>query len=116
VKQIEYSHEETSFIALIRFWPKEMIKQLKKLAKNYEIIIYTILPSEVMEKVYKLDPEFEDIISHTLCFEHLVYYNGYPHKDLALLAENRTQNLDKDDDEEDPVCSEIIVIDTLDSE
>ena len=69
-----------------------------------------------MDKVYRLDPEFADIISHTLCFEHLVYQDGYPCKDLALLAENRTQNLEINDEEEAPVCSEIIVIDTSDSE
>jgi hypothetical protein len=45
----------------------------------------------------------------------LVYQDGYPCKDLALLAENRTQNLETADDEEAPTCSEIIVIDTLDS-
>jgi hypothetical protein len=68
-----------------------------------------------MHQIYKLDPEFEDIVSHTLCFEQLVYQDGYPCKDLALLAENRTQNLEVSEDEEPPACSEIIVIDTLDS-
>ena len=53
-----------------------------------------------MDKIYKLDPEFADIISHTLCFEQLVFQDGYPCKDLALLAENRTQNLEAQDDEE----------------
>ena len=69
-----------------------------------------------MDKVYALSPEFTDIISHTLCFEHLVYQDGYPCKDLALLAENRTQSVEATEDEEAPVCSEIIVIDTLESE
>jgi hypothetical protein len=116
VKQIEYNLGDASYIALIKIWPKELLKQLKKLAKNYEIIIYTVLPMDVMKKVFLLDPEFADIISHTLCFEHLVYQDGYPCKDLALLAENRTQNLEPEDDDEAPVCSEIIVIDTLDNE
>lgn len=68
-----------------------------------------------MDKVFELDPEFADVISHVLCFENLAYQEGYPVKDLALLAENRTQNLVTTDDEEPPTCSEIIVIDTLDS-
>ena len=84
----------------MKIWTQGLIKQLKKLAKNYEIIIYTILPTDVMDKIYKLDPEFADIISHTLCFEQLVFQDGYPCKDLALLAENRTQNLEAQDDEE----------------
>ena len=114
VKQFEYNHEEINYVALIKVWPQGLIKQLKKLAKNYEIVIYTILPKVIMDQVYSLDPEFLDIISHTLCFENLVYQDGYPCKDLALLAENRTQNIKCEDDEEVQV-SEIIVIDTLDS-
>lgn len=59
-------------------------------------------------------PDICDHISHSLCYGELVFQDGYAIKDLSFLAENRTQNLTPDNEDEEPVPSEIMVIDTLD--
>ena len=65
-----------------------------------------------MNEIYALDGSFQDLISHTLCLDHLVHYNELVCKDLGLLVQNRTIDLsnDEDYDEIEDAC-EIIVID-----
>ena len=55
-------------------------------------------------------PGIEDYISHSLCYEDLVFSEdeGLAYKDLALLAHNRLSH--HVEENEDP--SEIMVIDT----
>ena len=68
-----------------------LLAQLKKLTKYYELVIYTILPREIVNQFYNLVPGIEDYISHTLCYEDLTFSeaDGLAYKDLALLAHNR---------------------------
>jgi len=70
-------------------------------------------------------PEIEDVISHSLCYEELmfdVFDGGYACKDLFHLAENRTINIQPDADEDEhhaqkPLTPcEVIVVDVLDSQ
>ena len=91
-----------------------LLKQLRKLSKYYEIVIYTILPEQVMEEIYAIDGSFHDLISHTLCLENMVHYNNFVCKDLGLLVDNRTINLVEGEDDNE--CCEIIVVDVNASE
>lgn len=68
-----------------------------------------------MNQIYKLDRELEELISHTLCLEQMVQYEGYICKDLSLLVQNRTVDLIKESEEDDMVASEIMVIDVVTS-
>ena len=67
-----------------------------------------------MDQIYALDGAFDELISHTLSYDHLVNYNNYVCKDLGLLIENRTVNLTNSEDEFDN--SEVIVVDVAASE
>jgi hypothetical protein len=87
-----------------------LLAQIKKLTKNYELVIYTILPRDIVNQFYDLVPGIEDFISHTLCYEDLTFSeaDGLAYKDLALLSHNRLSHHTNEND--DP--SEIMVIDT----
>lgn len=72
-----------------------LVQQLQKLVKYYELIVFTILPREIVNKFYNLVPGLSDLISHTLCYEELTFSeeNGQVYKDLSLISENRIINL-----------------------
>jgi hypothetical protein len=75
---------------VMRIWPDSLNRMIKKLAKHYELIIYTILPKEAMNQVYEFYPAIEKIISHTLCGEDIEYnenaFSRSAVKDLNYLA------------------------------
>ena len=66
-----------------------------KLAKYYELIIYTILPTEVIKEIYKLVPGIENYISQTLTYENLTFCddNFLVYKDISFLSHNRVTNI-----------------------
>lgn len=68
---------------------------MRRLSKYYEIIIFSILPLNIIHQIYQLIPEIDDCISFTLSYEDLEYQDGCACKDLGLLAENRSINLKK---------------------
>lgn len=80
---------------MIRFWPSTLLNHIQKLAQYYEIIIYTILPQEVVNEIYKLVPGIENYISHTLTYENLTFCddNNLVYKDISFLADNRVKNI-----------------------
>ena len=87
---------------------------MQKLIKYYEIIIYTILPRNIVNEIFKLIPNFEECVSYTLCYEELTFSeDGTVCKDLALLSHNRTSHheLYQEPKQEDYELSEIMVID-----
>ena len=67
IKQLKCLIDNQICAVLIRLWPFGLLTQLQKLQKVYEIIIFTILPREIMNQVYKLCPGLSDVIAHTLC-------------------------------------------------
>jgi hypothetical protein len=87
-----------------------LLYHLDKLAKYYELVVYTILPKVILEQVYDKIPGIRDLISHSLCYEDLIYDGDYACKDLGYLAQNRTINIVPGDDE-DMTISEIMVSD-----
>ena len=83
-----------------------LVNHLKKLAINYELVVYTILPRDTINQIYALIPNVHEIISHTLCYEDMffeIFDGGFACKDISLLADNRSN------------C-ELIVVDVLDSQ
>lgn len=62
----------------------------------YELVIYTILPREIVNNFLDLVPDIKALISHAVCYEELVFDHeqGQVYKDIALLANNRTVALD----------------------
>ena len=49
------------------------IKHLKKLAKYYELVVYTILPGDILEQIFDMVPGIRDVISHSLCYNELIF-------------------------------------------
>ena len=72
-------------------WPLKLVAQLTKLARNYELIVYTILPSEIVSQIYDKVPELRLLVSHTLTYEDMTFSeeNFVAYKDIGLLASNR---------------------------
>mmetsp|Transcript_24419 Transcript_24419/g.37852 ORF Transcript_24419/g.37852 Transcript_24419/m.37852 type:complete len:144 (+) Transcript_24419:3998-4429(+) len=114
VKQFKCMIDSQPYIAVIKIFPKTLLAHLKKLSRFYEIIIYSILPMEILKQIYALHPDLKDVINHTLSYENLIYDNNYACKDLGFLYENRMENIQQEDGEE-PTPSEIMVIDSLNS-
>ena len=71
-----------------------LIKHLKKLAKYYELVVYTILPRDILEQIFGMVPGIRDIISHSLCYDELMFDGTTAWKDLSYLAMNRKINTD----------------------
>ena len=86
---------------------------LEKIKKYYEIVIYTYLPRQAMNEIYSHIPQLQDLVSHTLTFEDLVYNEESEdyYKDLSLLQLNRSAQLS----DQDQAVGDIFVIDTSSS-
>ena len=86
-----------------KIWPNTLMNHLKILARDFELVVYTILPKDTMDKIYELIPNINEVISHTLCYEDMyfeIFEDGIACKDTSLLANNRNYN-------------ELIVVDVL---
>ena len=56
--------------------------------------MYTILPRDAMNQIYKMIPNVNEYISHTLCYEDMyfeIFDGGYACKDISLLDQNRAE-------------------------
>lgn len=109
------------YLSVIKIWPMSLAQHLKKLAKYYELIVYTILPRETLMQIYSMIPGIEQYISHSLCYDQVmfdVFDGGYACKDLSYLSQNRKINVEQaseDNGQSDSQC-EMIVVDILDSQ
>ena len=70
-----------------------MLTHIKKLKQYYELVVYTILPMELVTEIYKLIPTLSDHINHTLSYEHLTFCDETSKviKDMSLLQLNRIE-------------------------
>ena len=66
-------------------------EKLKKKAKNYELVIYSVLPIQIIDKVLEKLDFVKKYVSHVLGYEHCLIYDKLIIKDLMLLKEGRTQ-------------------------
>ena len=62
---------------------------LELMAREYELVIYSILPLELIKKILENVENSSNYISHILSFEDLTFLDGYAVKDLILLKEGR---------------------------
>ena len=49
VKSYQCTIDNQVYIAYLKFWPDSLMAYLTKLSKYYELIIFTILPREIVE-------------------------------------------------------------------
>ena len=90
--QIKCKINGVYYVALIKWWPQKLAIYLSKLFKYYELVIFTILPDEIVKRLFELCPELGNLVSHSLSYSHLVTSDeGYVYKDLAFLSENRQE-------------------------
>jgi hypothetical protein len=78
-------------------WTDCLSFYLKKLSKRLEIVIYTILPREIMSKILQVIPFSSTYISQYLCSGELVegmFNTPVIYKDLDFLAANRKYKFD----------------------
>ncbi len=81
-----------------------MFPRLRKLSQYYELIAFTILPREIVTKVFDAYPDIGELFSHVLTMEDLEFCEGFVYRDLGLLSGNRGDD-----------C-EILVVDSQDAE
>ena len=103
--------DETSYIASIRINPIELRRKLQELSSRYEIVVFTILPKDIIKQVYDLIPDIHDYISLTLNYDDVVFKNGFAYKDIGLLDKNRVKDV-----ELGYLNSDIILVDPYDKE
>jgi hypothetical protein len=76
----------------MKMWPDTLSHHLRNLAKYYELVIFTVLPIELMKKIMLLVPDLDSLIAHCLCANELSYNildGPFIGKDLDLLAAQR---------------------------
>ena len=103
--------DETSYIASIRINPIELRNKLQKLSSKYEIVVFSILPKDIIKQVYDLIPDIDDYISLTLNYDDVVFKNGYAYKDIGLFDKNRFKDIEHGFQQ-----SDIILVDPYDKE
>jgi hypothetical protein len=85
------------YITIVRIWTNSLSSYLRKFSKRYEVVIYTILPREIMSKILMMIPEASTYITKYLCSGELLdnmFDAPVVCKDLDLLAANRKYKLD----------------------
>lgn len=53
LKQLQYDDGETKYVVTIKSYEHGLLKHLSKLAKYYELVIYTVMPRSLMEDIFK---------------------------------------------------------------
>jgi hypothetical protein len=76
----------------IHISPNGLIQQLRRIAKYYEIVLFTVLSRQLLNKIISsIVPELDEIVHEILCMEEVLEgENNIYYKDLAILADNRT--------------------------
>lgn len=89
LKQHSFVLKNTIYLITIMIFEPVLLWHLKKLAKDYELVIYSILPKKLLDDI--LSPDIRNLFSHVLSYEQLVSSNEseYSIKDLTLLSQNR---------------------------
>ena len=67
-----------------------MEEKLRKMARNYELVIFSVLPKQVVDKILDKLDYVKKYISHVVGSEHCTTHNNFITKDLLLLKEGRT--------------------------
>ena len=86
-----------NYMAFIKVWPTGLIIKLQKLRLHYEIVLYTILPRQILNEIFEQFPGIKSLIDHSLCQSDLVFTEDIVYKDLALLDHGRITNLQPDE-------------------
>ena len=73
IRSFQCTIDNQVYIAYLKFWPDSLMSYLTKLNRYYELIIFTILPREIVTQFSKSIAGFDEIISHSLCYEDLVF-------------------------------------------
>ena len=89
VKQCAVTSDDKIEVIYFKIHPPSLLKILKQLTQNYEIVIFTILPRRIMKAVYEAIPMLESNINFTLCQEETKIQNEFLIKDISLLLGNR---------------------------
>jgi TFIIF-interacting CTD phosphatase-like protein len=87
--QISAEIDGKVYLIVMRMWPKSLAHHLKNLSRLYELVIFTILPAEIMKKILTLIPDSDSCIAHCLCKDDLIdniFKAPMVCKDLSLLA------------------------------
>ena len=72
LKMISCQIEGQEYVAYIKLWPQQLLLQMRKLKKYYELIIFTILPQMIVDQIWAMVPELKELISHTLTMSDLL--------------------------------------------
>lgn len=111
IRQFMVDIEGSASLFTIKLWPQGLIPKIKKLARHYELIIFSVLPRKIITELINMHlSELKDCFSFVLGNEDLTMFEGHnkAFKDIGLLACNRMDN------QESP--GELFVIDTCDFE
>ena len=69
VKQCAVTNGNKIEVIYFKMHAPNLLKILKQLTQNYEIVIFTVLPRRIMRAVYDTIPMLESNINFTLCHE-----------------------------------------------
>lgn len=89
LKQVQWVEGNTNFFLTIKVYIPILVWQLKKLARNFELIIFTFLSKKLLEDVLPI--QVRELFAHIVSNENLVGSTSskFTFKDLSLLSQNR---------------------------
>lgn len=73
------------YLFTYRINPFELSLMLEKMARYYELIIYSILPIKLIKNILSGIKNSEVHISHILSYEDITFFDNYAVKDLSIL-------------------------------
>lgn len=62
---------------------------LNLLAKDYELVVFSLLPKQLIHQILSKIDNSDTYISQILGYEDIVFLDGYAVKDLSLLSQGR---------------------------
>ena len=88
-KQIYSPTEDEIQIMFVKYWEQPLLNHLRALQAYYELVIFTTLPRNFMERLLTSTPALEQVISKVLCLEDATPVDTFIVKDISLLLHNR---------------------------
>ena len=90
ISQISVDNGDTKEIIFVKFFAAPLVKILKLLQQNYEVIVFTTIPKRFLNLIIDKIPQFNSVVNFILSLEDTTEQEEYVVKDVSIFLQNRT--------------------------
>ena len=90
IRQISVDNGDTKEIIFVKFFAAPLVKILKLLQQNYEVIVFTTIPKRFLNLIIDKIPQFNSVVNFILSLEDTTEQEEYVVKDVSIFLQNRT--------------------------